>query len=125
MEMSDEAAAAATEMQNSDATVTDTHIREAMECQEAQVTAPTERDRELTQLKVCDQVLKGVKEMEVRLVAEVAKHWRIGDGKRKSIEEVAGEATQSVMKHVALLKETLVAKGKERERSEAARFLDV
>ncbi|VDO99417.1 unnamed protein product [Heligmosomoides polygyrus] len=51
MAASDEAAAAAREVRNSTEPVADMEHVEAMECQEARALTPTERDKELEQLK--------------------------------------------------------------------------
>ncbi|KAL6733089.1 hypothetical protein Aduo_003773 [Ancylostoma duodenale] len=52
---------------------------------------------ELEELKVCDNVLKRVKDIEIMLVAEVAKHWRTNEAKRENFEKVARQVTQAGM----------------------------
>ncbi|KAK5966272.1 hypothetical protein GCK32_002297 [Trichostrongylus colubriformis] len=70
------------------------------------------RNEELEELKVCNLLRKEIKDIEVVVVAEVAKHWRIGDAKRDEFEAVARTAVQSAEKQLECLKK-LCARNKE------------
>ncbi|KIH52204.1 hypothetical protein ANCDUO_17697 [Ancylostoma duodenale] len=70
---------------------------------------------ELEELKVCDIVLKRVKDIETLLVAEVAKHWRTSEAKRENFEKVARQVTQAAMVGVLDLKEKCVAQRESRQ----------
>ncbi|KAL6733116.1 hypothetical protein Aduo_003797 [Ancylostoma duodenale] len=70
---------------------------------------------ELEELKVCDIVLKRVKDIETLLVAEVAKHWRTSEAKRENFEKVARQVTQAAMVGVLNLKEKCVAQRESRQ----------
>ncbi|KAL6739181.1 hypothetical protein Aduo_012663 [Ancylostoma duodenale] len=73
---------------------------------------------ELEELKVCDNVLKRVKDIEIMLVAEVAKHWRTNEAKRENFEKVARQVTQAAMVCVLDLKEKCIAQRENRQRFE-------
>ncbi|KAL6723814.1 hypothetical protein Aduo_018780 [Ancylostoma duodenale] len=70
---------------------------------------------ELEELKVCDIVLKRVKDIETLLVAEVAKHWRTSEAKRENFEKVARQVTQAAMVGVLDLKQKCVAQRESRQ----------
>ncbi|KAL6735561.1 hypothetical protein Aduo_005990 [Ancylostoma duodenale] len=70
---------------------------------------------ELEELKVCDIVLKRVKDIEIMLVAEVAKHWRTNEAKRENFEKVARQVTQAAMVGVLDFKEKCVAQRESRQ----------
>ncbi|KAL6730444.1 hypothetical protein Aduo_001421 [Ancylostoma duodenale] len=60
------------------------------------------REQEFEELKVCNLLLRRVKELEIAVNAQVAKHWRIGDAKRAEFEEVARSSTEQVEEQVAV-----------------------
>ncbi|VDO85689.1 unnamed protein product [Haemonchus placei] len=62
------------------------------------------RNAELEELKVCGQMHKKLKEAEIAVVAEVARHWRSGDAKRDKFEAVARAAIQAVEEQLDCLK---------------------
>ncbi|VDL87062.1 unnamed protein product, partial [Nippostrongylus brasiliensis] len=85
---------------------------------EMEWTAGPQREMEL--LKVCDRVSKCIKDAEIRMVAEIAKHWRTSDPKRVCFEEVAAKVTQDALDMVKEMKERCVSVQKERENYEEA-----
>ncbi|VDO66249.1 unnamed protein product [Heligmosomoides polygyrus] len=74
-----------------------------------------DRQSEVEELKVCDLALRSVREIEIVVVAEVAKHWRTSEPKRESFEKVARDAAQVAMQHILDLKELCLQRRGERE----------
>ncbi|EYC35192.1 hypothetical protein Y032_1121g3635, partial [Ancylostoma ceylanicum] len=56
---------------------------------------------EETCLQVCDRAVRAVKEIAVRMGAEVSAHFRIGDGRREAVERVGEESTARAIEQVA------------------------
>ncbi|VDO92581.1 unnamed protein product [Heligmosomoides polygyrus] len=73
------------------------------------------RFEELDELKVCDRLIKRVKEGELRLVAEVAKSLRTSDPRREAVEELASATTQDILDLVRMLRESCEVRAEERE----------
>ncbi|VDO94409.1 unnamed protein product [Heligmosomoides polygyrus] len=73
------------------------------------------RFEELDELKVCDRLVKRVKDGELRLVAEVAKSLRTSDPRREAVEELASATTQDILDLVRMLRGSCEAKAKESE----------
>ncbi|VDO71280.1 unnamed protein product [Heligmosomoides polygyrus] len=79
---------------------------------------PTEektRFEEFDELKVCDRLIKRVKEDELMLVAEVAKSLRISEPRKEPFEELASATTQDTLDLVRMLRESCEVRAKERE----------
>ncbi|KAL6733854.1 hypothetical protein Aduo_004465 [Ancylostoma duodenale] len=68
---------------------------------------------EETGLQACDQAMRAVKEIAVRMRAEVATHFRIGDSRREAVERAGEESTSRAIEHVV------------RVRSECEQYLEL
>ncbi|KAK6033275.1 hypothetical protein OSTOST_00503 [Ostertagia ostertagi] len=75
--------------------------------------AADQRHEEVEQLKVCEQVLEKIKEIEILAVAEVSKHWRTNDPKRERFEGVTRAAVEVAENQLAKLKEACAKSAKE------------
>ncbi|KAK6018546.1 zinc knuckle [Ostertagia ostertagi] len=99
-----------------------THIAEVTPLEESNMAddspmaVDVDRDQELDVLKVCHHALRSVKEIEVRVGAELAKYWRTGDAKRESCERVLRMAVAEVEQQLAQLKQA--CEGNERNVAE-------
>ncbi|KAL6738672.1 hypothetical protein Aduo_012196 [Ancylostoma duodenale] len=56
---------------------------------------------EESSLQVCDQAMWAVREIAVRMSAEVSTHFRIGDSRREAVERAGEESTSRAIEHVA------------------------
>ncbi|RCN30652.1 hypothetical protein ANCCAN_23574 [Ancylostoma caninum] len=96
-------------------------VMEQMECSEASADQVTAREREFEELKVCNTLVKKVKEAEIMVNAEVAKYWRIGDEKREKFEELARSSTEQVVDQITYLKELCIRSKQEHDSFEQIR----